>query len=135
MARKKKEEEAPATGPPLDAHATATVDPPPTLVTESPALTEASRPSEPAAPQGDAQKSQPVFRVGPIPTDGTHAVSAAVWENEVTLPDGRTFKVHNVTVESRYRDSSGEWKSTKGFRGSQLYAVIYAALLRISRKR
>ena len=34
-------------------------------------------------------------------------------------------ETHNVTVEARYRDKSGEWKSAKGFRGSQLYAVIY----------
>lgn len=70
-------------------------------------------------------KRLPVFRIGPIATDRNGSVSAAVWENEVNLPDGRTFKVHNVSVEARYREESGEWKSCKSFRGSQLYAVIY----------
>jgi len=88
-------------------------------------LTETRPPSEPAAGNGNGEKKQPVFKVGPIPTDKNNAVSAAVWENEVNTGDCRTFTVHNVTVEARWRDVSGEWKSSKSFRGSQLYALIY----------
>lgn len=83
---------------------------------------------EPAPPQsnGNGDKRQPVFKVGPIPTDKNNAVSAAVWANEYTDPkDGRTFTVYNVTVEARWRDALGEWKSGKSFRGSQLYALLY----------
>src|SRR5207249_2002593 len=72
-----------------------------------------------------AEKKLPAFKVGPIPTDRNNAVSCAVWENEVAASDGRTFKVHNVTVEASYRDADGHWKSAKGFRGSQLYALLY----------
>ncbi len=80
--------------------------------------------SHPGELNGNSEKRLPVFKVGPIPTDKNNAVSAAVWANEVTS-DGRTFTVYNVTCESRWRDASGEWKSGKQFRGSQLYALIY----------
>ena len=78
--------------------------------------------AEPAGGNGD--KRGPVFRVGPIPTDRNNAVSAAVWANEIES-DNRTFTVYNVTVEARWRDASGEWKSGKSFRGSQIYALLY----------
>jgi hypothetical protein len=117
MAKKKSATDPPPDSPPAE---TAAAAPPEsgTTLTETP-------PSEPATPPGSDQKPQPVFKVGPIPTDQNHAVGAAVWENEVVATDGRTFTVHNVTLEARYRDGSGEWKSAKGFRGSQLYALMY----------
>jgi hypothetical protein len=116
MAKKTK----PAAEPPPDSNATGPTDATPA----TPTPTETC-PSDPAAGHGDGEKRTPVFKVGPIPTDRTSAVAAAVWENEVTAADGRAFTVHNVTLEARYRDGSGEWKSGKGFRGAQLYALIY----------
>src|SRR5687768_1646970 len=83
---------------------------------------------EQAPPQstGDGDKRQPVFKVGPIPTDRNNAVCAAVWANEYTdRREGRTFTVYNVTVEARFRDADGAWKSGKSFRGSQIYALVY----------
>ena len=74
---------------------------------------------------GDADKKLPAFKVGPIPTDRNNSVSCVVWENEVQASDGRTFKVHSVAVEASCRDADDHWKPTKGFRGSQLYAVLY----------
>jgi hypothetical protein len=94
-------------------------------------------PKEPATPtsptEGNGEKKLPAFKVGPIATDRTNAVVATVWEHEVQAGDGRTFKVHNVMVESRYFDanhenadgSKGLWKTGKSFRGSQLYALLY----------
>jgi hypothetical protein len=77
------------------------------------------RAAEPGHPK------QPVFKVGPIASDKDHAVSAAVWQNEITLHDGRKFTVHNVTFEAAWRDSDGNWKTTHSFRGSQLYVLWY----------
>jgi hypothetical protein len=86
---------------------------------------EAEAPAGEAPSTGDVKK--PVFKVGPIATDRNNAVAAAVWANELTAAeDGRKFTVHNVTVESRYRDAAdGEWKAGKSFRGSALYALTY----------
>lgn len=86
-----------------------------------------ARAEVPAAPQNgevNGERKGPAFKVGPIPTDRNNAVAAAVWANEVTV-EGRTFTVYNVTVESRWRDVSGEWKSGKQFRSSQLPTLIY----------
>lgn len=97
-----------------------------------PPAAEAPQPDNAAAPaeevpsgNGEAEPRRPAFKVGPIATEKNNAVCVAVWENEVATQDGRTFKVHNVTVEARWRDQSGNWQSGKGFRGSQLYALIY----------
>jgi uncharacterized protein YktB (UPF0637 family) len=89
--------------------------------------------------EGNGEKKLPAFKVGPIATDKNGAVVATVWENEIQAGDGRSFKVHNVTVEARYFDpdavnadgSKGQWKTAKSFRGSQLYVVIYC-LQRVS---
>ena len=55
-----------------------------------------------------AEKSQPdkEFRAGTI--------SAAIWRNEVEK-EGRTVVQHSVRVQKRYRDQSGEWKTTTYF--------------------
>src|SRR5689334_21528143 len=76
-------------------------------------------------PSGEPKPHRPAFTVGPIATSKDHAVTACVWENDATAADGQTFKVHNVSVESRYRDQTGEWKSGKSFRGSQLHVLLY----------
>ncbi len=116
MPRKKKET-------PMDplTNGTAVLDTPP----ETTAPTEGipDNPSPPPA-VGGGEKHHPVFKVGPIPTDKNNAVSVAVWANEFET-DGRTFTVYNLTVEARWRDASGEWKSGKQFRGSQIYALVY----------
>ena len=41
-------------------------------------------------------------------------ISCALWENEVTA-NGRTIGVLKATVERRYKDASGEWKSSQSF--------------------
>ena len=81
------------------------------------------RPPDPPVDGGGGRR--PTFKVGPIATSKDNAVVACVWENEVAAGNGQTFKVHNVTVESRYWDQSGEWKSGKCFRGSQLHVLLY----------
>ncbi len=76
------------------------------------------------APPGNGGGKRPVFKVGPITTSKDNAVAAYVWANEATA-NGQTFTVYNVTVDSRYRDATGEWKSGKNYRGSQLHVLVY----------
>ena len=42
------------------------------------------------------EKPHPVFKVGPIACDRNTSVECAVWANEITLSDQRSFTVHNV---------------------------------------
>lgn len=97
---------------------------------------DADMPTTPTAarePANPGEPKWPLFKVGPIATDKNNSVVACVWENEHATADGRTFKVHNVTAEACWYDADhenedgtkGKWKSTKSFRGSQLYALIY----------
>ena len=39
-------------------------------------------------------------------------VSAALWENEITTKNGHKATVLKATVERRYRDRDGNWKSS-----------------------
>ena len=49
------------------------------------------------------------------------------------MQDGRSFTVHNLTIDSRWYDpklvneddSLGGWKSAKGFRGSQIDVLTW----------
>ena len=47
------------------------------------------------------------------------AISASVWKNE--MKDGSV--VHAVTIERRYQDKDGDWKSTSNLRINDLPKV------------
>lgn len=100
------------------------LDPPSDSNATAPADTNTATMTSPTE-SGNGEKPLPTFRVGPIPTDANSAVSCLVFENVATTSDGRTFKVHHVNVEATQRESDGHWRPMKGFRGSQLYALVY----------
>jgi hypothetical protein len=52
-------------------------------------------------------------------------VSCALWENEISVSGGRKVRVLRATVERRYKDSDGEWKSSGSFGRNELPLVIY----------
>ena len=47
-------------------------------------------------------------------------VEAAVWTNEVVGRDGSAGTMHSVSLERRYKDERGNWKSTSSFRESDV---------------
>jgi hypothetical protein len=51
-------------------------------------------------------------------------VSCALWENDITV-SGRKIKVLKATVERRYKDSDGEWKSSGSFARNEIPLAIY----------
>lgn len=75
--------------------------------------------------QGDGQKNRPVFSVGPIMTDPNNSVSAAVWERDVKLDDGREFTAHSISCEATYRDKEEQWQKSGSFRSNQIPTLIY----------
>ena len=51
-------------------------------------------------------------------------VSAAIWENEVSV-NGRTVTMLKATVERRYKDRDGQWKSSTSFARNEIPLAMY----------
>ncbi|MHC4581548.1 MAG: hypothetical protein ACYS14_08830 [Planctomycetota bacterium] len=51
-------------------------------------------------------------------------VSAAIWQNEVQMPRGEV-KILKATVQRRYKDKNGEWKSSGSFSRNELPLAIH----------
>jgi len=60
----------------------------------------------------------------PVQRFAAGQVVAAVWENEITLK-GRTVTVLKATISRRYRDTSGQWKSTGSFGRNEIPLAIH----------
>ena len=52
-------------------------------------------------------------------------VSAAIWENEVTTKNGQKVTMLKATVERRYKDRDGQWKSSGSFSRNEIPLAIY----------
>ena len=62
------------------------------------------------------QKPVAKFRAG--------QVSAAIWENEVSV-NGRKVTMLKATVERRYKDKDGQWKSSSSFSRNEIPLAVY----------
>ena len=51
-------------------------------------------------------------------------VSSAIWENEVQMSRG-TVKMLKATVQRRYKDKSGTWKSSTSFGRNEIPLAIH----------
>ncbi len=51
-------------------------------------------------------------------------VSAAVWENEANV-NGQNVTLRKATVERRYKDKDGNWKSSGSFGRNEIPLAIY----------
>jgi hypothetical protein len=56
----------------------------------------------------------------PVKKFQSGAVSAALWTNTTTLKDGRSIETLSVTLDRRYKDSDGEWKSSSSFKENDI---------------
>ncbi len=61
-------------------------------------------------PQGSNDSSGPEKRFN------AGAVCATVWKNERQKPTGESFTTFSISLERRYKDQSGSWKSAGSFR-------------------
>ena len=52
-------------------------------------------------------------------------VSAAIWENEVTTKAGKKVTMLKATVERRYKDRDGQWKSSGSFSRNEIPLAVY----------
>ena len=51
-------------------------------------------------------------------------VSAAIWENEITV-NGKKMAMLKATVERRFKDKDGQWKSSNSFARNEIPLAIY----------
>lgn len=55
-------------------------------------------------------------------TAGT--ISAAIWTNEITVKERKVTEL-KVTVQRRFKDRDGTWKSSGSFSGNEIPLAIY----------
>ena len=60
----------------------------------------------------------------PLKSFAAGGVRAAIWENEIQV-DGSAKTVLKATIERRYRDKSGTWKSTTSFSRNEIPLAVY----------
>ena len=48
------------------------------------------------------------------------AVSAAIWKNTMELKDGKKIDSYSVTLDKRYKDKDGKWKSSKSIQVNEI---------------
>ena len=51
-------------------------------------------------------------------------VSAALWENQVQVK-GKAVTMLKATVQRRYKDKGGDWKSSQSFSRNEIPLAIY----------
>ena len=51
-------------------------------------------------------------------------VSAALWENEIQT-GGRTATILKATIQRRYRDTDGNWKSSTSFSRNEIPLALH----------
>ncbi len=62
--------------------------------------------------------------MAPLKKFSAGSVSCALWENQATV-DGRKVEILKATVERRYKDRDGTWKSSTSFSRNEIPLVIY----------
>ena len=51
-------------------------------------------------------------------------VSAAIWENEIAV-NGKKMVILKAQIQRRYKDKSGEWKSSTSFSRNEIPLAIH----------
>jgi hypothetical protein len=65
--------------------------------------------------------------MAPVKKFNAGSVSCALWENEATV-DGRKANLLKDTVERRYKDRDGTWKSSGSFSRNEIPLAVFCLL-------
>ena len=65
--------------------------------------------------------------MAPVKKFSAGSVSCALWENEATV-DGRKVNLLKATVEQRYKDRDGTWKSSGSFSRNEIPLAVFCLL-------
>jgi hypothetical protein len=62
--------------------------------------------------------------MAPIKKYSAGSISCALWENEAQV-NGRSVGILRATVERRYKDKDGSWKSSGSFSRNEIPLVVF----------
>ncbi|MBN1489908.1 MAG: hypothetical protein JXA69_08325 [Phycisphaerae bacterium] len=62
--------------------------------------------------------------MAPLKKFSAGSISCAIWENPTTV-NGQKVNILKATVERRYKDSDGQWKSSGSFSRNEIPLVQY----------
>jgi len=65
--------------------------------------------------------------MAPVKKFGAGSVSCALWENEATV-DGRKASILKATIDRRYKDKDGTWKSFGSFSRNEIPLAVFCLL-------
>ena len=51
-------------------------------------------------------------------------VTAALWRNSLTLKSGQEIETLSATLDRRYKDKSGEWRSSSSFQANDIPKAV-----------
>ncbi len=61
---------------------------------------------------------------GPVKKFQAGTINCSLWENEMTI-DGQSRTVLKATIERRYKDKTGEWKSSSSYSRNEIPLLMY----------
>ena len=65
--------------------------------------------------------------MAPVNKFSAGSMSCALWESEATV-DGRKINLLKATVERRYKDRDGTWKSSGSFSRNEIPLAVFCLL-------
>ena len=86
-------------------------------------------PLPPATKRRVTQDDEPKVKnmTEPVAKFRAGQVSCAVWENEAEVR-GRTVRILKASVDRRYTDRNGAWKSSNSFSRTEIPQAVYCLL-------
>ena len=65
--------------------------------------------------------------MAPVKKFSAGSISCALWENEATV-NGRKMTLLKASLDRRYKDKDGQWKSSGSFGRNEIPQAIYCLL-------
>jgi len=65
--------------------------------------------------------------MAPVKKFGAGSVSCALWENEATV-NGKKASILKATIDRRYKDKDGTWKSSGSFSRNEIPLAVFCLL-------
>ena len=62
--------------------------------------------------------------MAPVKKFSAGSVSCALWENEATV-DGKKASILKASIDRRYKDKDGTWKSSGSFSRNEIPMVVF----------